>query len=211
MIASKFRSSGQTCICANRIFVHESIIDRFAEQVKVRVSQTTFTGSVWDPKVNFGPLYSQRGVEKVVKHVAEATSKGATIVMGGEIDGAMGPNYFPATVLKGVTPDMLLCHEETFGPLAALISFSTEEEVIQLANNVDVGLAGYFYTQNIARLWRVAEALEVGMVGCGVGLISACEQPFSGVKESGIGIEGSRHALEEYLNIKSITIGGLSK
>lgn len=105
---------------------------------------------------------------------------------------------------------MQLCQEETFGPLAALIPFSSEEEVIRLANDVDVGLAGYFYTENIARLWRVAEALEVGMVGCGVGLISACEQPFSGIKESGIGIEGSRHALDEYVNVKSITIGGLS-
>ncbi|RFU31234.1 hypothetical protein B7463_g5088, partial [Scytalidium lignicola] len=210
LISSKFRSSGQTCICANRVFVHESIIDQFIEKLRITVPQKTTTGSVWDVKVNFGPLYSQKGVEKVGRHIEDATSKGATIVLGGEIDKSMGPNYFPPTVLKGVKPEMLLCQEETFGPLAALIPFSTEEEVIRLANDVDVGLAGYFYTENIARLWRVADALEVGMVGCGVGLISACEQPFSGVKESGIGIEGSRHALEEYVNVKSITIGGLS-
>lgn len=164
---------------------------------------------MWNHTVNFGPLYSIKGIKKVLEHIEDAKARGASIVLGGTADTSLGPNYFPPTILAGVNVNSTICQEETFGPVAAIISFSTEVEVITLANDVDVGLAGYFYTENIARLWRVAEALEVGMVGCGVGLISACEQPFGGIKESGIGREGSKYALDEYLNIKSITMGGL--
>ncbi|ETI20811.1 hypothetical protein G647_07153 [Cladophialophora carrionii CBS 160.54] len=209
MISSKFRSSGQTCICANRMFVHESVIDDFARRLQARVADTVREGPVWDKTVNFGPLYSGKAVEKVKRHLADATGRGAKILLGGEVRSEFGPNHFPPTIVTHAAPDMLFCHEETFGPVAALIPFRSEEEVIRLANDTDVGLAGYLYTNDIARLWRVADALQVGMVGCRVGLISACEQPFSGVKESGIGVEGSMHALDEYVNIKSITIGGL--
>jgi succinate-semialdehyde dehydrogenase/glutarate-semialdehyde dehydrogenase len=209
VISSKFRSSGQTCICANRLFVHESIADEFLEKLMRRISETVVEGSVWDRNVNYGPLYSIKGVEKVRQHIANAKAAGANVVLGGEIRSELGPNHFPPTIIKNAKPDMLFNSEETFGPLAPIIPFSSEEEVVRLANDTNVGLAGYFYTEDIARLWRVAEALQVGMVGCRVGLISACEQPFSGVKDSGFGIEGSSHALKEYVNVKSITIGGL--
>jgi succinate-semialdehyde dehydrogenase/glutarate-semialdehyde dehydrogenase len=209
-VSSKFRSSGQTCICANRVFVHEDVIDKFAELLKKRVGEVIKVGGVWDKAANFGPLYAGKGVEKVVRHVEDAKGKGAKVVLGGELDKQYGPNFYPPTILTGVSRESVFLQEETFGPVAALVPFKTEEEVIGMANDVDVGLAGYFYTENIGRLWRVAEALEVGMVGARVGLISACEQPFGGIKESGVGgREGSRWALDEYLNIKSITVGGI--
>lgn len=210
MISSKFRSSGQTCICANRMFIHEKIYDRFAERLKKRTPEVLKVGDgVWDMNANYGPLYARKGIEKVQRHVEYVKKAGAKVILGGELDSRNGPNYYPPTIIVNARPDMLFCREETFGPVASLIPFSTDEEVIRWANDTAVGLAGYFYTENIKRLWKSAEALEVGMVGCGVGLISACEQPFSGRKESGMGIEGSRHALDEYLHVKSITIGGL--
>jgi len=212
LIASKYRSSGQTCICANRVYVQSSVMDKFAKTLAANIDKTMKQGPVWDRSVNFGPLYSNKGIAKVREHVKDALSHGAKIACGGDADyksEELGPNFFPPTVLTGAKKDMMFCREETFGPLSALVPFDTEEEVIKLANEVDVGLAAYFYTENITRMWRVAEALEAGMVGCRVGLISASEQPFGGIKESGLGREGSRFALEEYLNIKSITIGGL--
>ncbi|KAK0761637.1 hypothetical protein N5P37_006590 [Trichoderma harzianum] len=210
MILSKFRSSGQTCVCANRIFIHEQIYDEFANRLKTRVAETIRpSASVWDPKSNFGPLYAGKGVEKVQRHVDDAVSRGAKVILGGKADHNYGPNFYPPTIITGSKSNMLFCQEETFGPVACLIPFSTQEEVIRMANDTDVGLAGYLFTENINTLWDVAEALQVGMVGCRVGLVSACEQPFSGVKESGLGIEGSSHALKEYTNIKSITLGGL--
>lgn len=209
-ISSKFRSSGQTCICANRVFVHKDVIDKFATLLKKRVNETIKIGHVWDKGANFGPLYAGKGIEKVVRQVDDAKSKGATVVLGGEGDAKYGPNFYPPTILTGASKDSVFLKEETFGPVAALVPFESEEEVVTMANDVDVGLAGYFYTENIGRLWRVAEALEVGMVGARVGLISACEQPFGGIKESGVGgREGSRWALDEYLNVKSITVGGI--
>ncbi|KIX04820.1 uncharacterized protein Z518_05691 [Rhinocladiella mackenziei CBS 650.93] len=208
LISSKFRSSGQTCVCANRIFVHRSIVEEFARVLQTTLAQVFTYGSVWDPKVNFGPLYSSKGVEKVKRHVEDAVSKGAKVVEGGYIKDSLGPNFYVPTILVNASPHtMTFGAEETFGPVAPLTPFNSEEEVIQLANTEESGLASYFYTENISRLWRVSEALETGMVGVQVGLVSACEQPFGGIKESGIGREGSRFGVEDYVNIKSITVG----
>ena len=169
--------------------------------------QKTFTyGSVWDKKVNYGPLYAGKGISKVENHLEDAMKQGGKVHSGGK-DNSRGPNFFPPTVVKGAKDGMKFMDEETFGPLAFLVPFETEEEVIKLANATNVGLAAYFYTEDITRLWRVSEALKVGMVGVRVGLVSAAEGPFGGVLESGLGREGGIGALEEYLDIKSITIG----
>ncbi|KAH8586246.1 Aldehyde/histidinol dehydrogenase [Bisporella sp. PMI_857] len=206
LISSKFRSSGQTCVCANRVFVHASIMNDFADALTEGLKYSLVYGSVWDRKVNFGPLYSRKGIMKVEDHLEDAVRHGATIHSGGK-DTSLGPNFFPATVVKGGRAGMKFLTEETFGPIAFLVPFEDEDEVIELANSSDVGLAAYFYTENISRLWRVSEALKVGMVGARVGLVSAAEQPFGGVLQSGLGREGGSTALEEYLDIKSITIG----
>ncbi len=206
LITSKFRSSGQTCVCANRIFVQSSILDKFADALSEGLKKTFTYGSVWDKTVNFGPLYAGKGIIKVEAHLENGLKNGAKVHYGGK-DNTLGPNFFPATVLKGGKSGMKFMEEETFGPLAFLVPFDTEEEVIKMANSSDVGLAAYFYTEDITRLWRVSEALKVGMVGVRVGLVSAAEAPFGGVLESGLGREGGIAALEEYLDIKSITIG----
>lgn len=179
----------------------------FADALKQSIESTFTQGSVWDRKVNFGPLYSAKGIEKVERHVKDAVSKGAKVVIGGSGDAQHGPNFFAPTILTNASAKMSFTSEETFGPVAALIPFETEEEVLKLANETEMGLASYFYTENISRLWRVSEALESGMVGARVGMVSAAEQPFGGIKESGVGREGSKYALEEYVNIKSVTIG----
>lgn len=208
LVASKFRSSGQTCVCANRIFVHRSIMDEFASTLQATLAKTFKHGSVWDPTVNFGPLYSPKGIEKVKRHVDDAVSKGGKVILGGYIDEKLGPNFYvPTVVIDSLPQKMLFGTEETFGPVAPLVAFDTEEEVLELANTEESGLASYFYTEDISRLWRVAEALETGMVGVRLGLVSACEQPFGGIKESGIGREGSKFGVEDYVNIKSITVG----
>lgn len=182
-------------------------MEEFAAKLRSCIKDTFVQGSVWDRKVNYGPLYSGKAIEKVQRHLQDAMTKGAKLYEGGFINEKLGPNFYVPTVLTNGSPAMKFATEETFGPIAALIPFNTESEVIEMANNSEVGLAGYFYTESISRMWRVSEALETGMVGVGVGLISACEQPFGGVKESGVGREGSRYALDEYLNIKSITVG----
>lgn len=208
LIASKFRSSGQTCVCANRIFVHRSIIDQFAKQLQETQEKLFVLGSIWDSKVNFGPLYSSKGLDKVQGHVADALANGARLIAGGFIKEDLGPNFYVPTILVDANPKtMKFGSEETFGPLAALTAFDAEEEVLASANSYQSGLAAYFYTENISRLWRVSEALETGMVGVQVGLVSACEQPFGGIKESGSGREGGRYGVEDYTNIKSITVG----
>jgi succinate-semialdehyde dehydrogenase/glutarate-semialdehyde dehydrogenase len=201
-------------VCANRILVHESIIEEFKTQLHKSLGETLRPGSVWDPKTNFGPLYSKKAVEKVKRHLEDAESRGAVLVTGGmpSPGGAEGPNFIPPTLLiqpKGTTPreEMAFSKEETFGPLATLLPFSTEEEAIEYANDTDAGLAAYFYTQDMGRMWRVAEALEAGMVGVRVGLVSACEMPFGGIKHSGTGREGGGHCLEEYTEVKAITFG----
>jgi succinate-semialdehyde dehydrogenase/glutarate-semialdehyde dehydrogenase len=214
LITSKFRSSGQTCVCANRILVHENIIEEFKTQLHKRLGEALVPGSVWDRKTSFGPLYSGKAVDKVKRHLEDAQANGAVLVTGGlpPANGKWGPNFIPPTLLvqpKDKTPreDLVFSKEETFGPLATLLPFTTEDEAIEYANNADVGLAAYFYTQDMGRMWRVAEALEAGMVGVRVGLVSACEMPFGGVKESGIGREGGGHCLEEYTEVKAITFG----
>ena len=165
-------------------------------------------GSVWDRKVNFGPLYAPKGIEKVETHLKQALDGGVTLHTGGkEAARHHGPNFFPPTVVTGGAAGMRFMQEETFGPLAFLVPFETEAEAIALANDTDVGLAAYFYTEDISRLWRVSEALKVGMVGVRVGLVSAAEMPFGGVAESGLGREGGIAALEEYLDVKAVTVG----
>ncbi|KAK3696180.1 hypothetical protein LTR37_018082 [Vermiconidia calcicola] len=207
LISSKFRSSGQTCICANRIFVHSSVIDKFAEVLEEKMNATFTFGSVWDSKVNFGPLYSGKAFEKIKAQIEDAMSRGGKIVSSSKSPSDHGPNFFPPTIVKGATAEMRFMKEETFGPLAFLVPFETDEEVVAMANKTNAGLASYFYTDDISRLWKVAEALQSGMVGVRVGLISACEQPFGGTKDSGVGREGGKDALDEYTEIKSITVG----
>jgi succinate-semialdehyde dehydrogenase/glutarate-semialdehyde dehydrogenase len=193
-------------MCANRVLVHSSVIERFAFILNEAVTKTFIHGSVWNESVNFGPLYDRKGVVKAEGHLQDAISKGAKIYSGGQ-GGSGGPNFFPPTIVVGSSPDMKFLREETFGPIAFLVSFETEDEAVSLANGTDVGLAAYLYTENISRLWRVSEALKVGMVGVRVGLVSAAEMPFGGVRESGLGREGGIDALDEYLDIKAITIG----
>jgi succinate-semialdehyde dehydrogenase/glutarate-semialdehyde dehydrogenase len=149
-------------------------VTAFAERLKIRLQETFKQGSVWDPKVSFGPLYGPKAIEKVERHVKDATSKGARVFLGGHIDKQLGPNFYVPTILTDTTREMLFFSEETFGPVAPLTPFDTEEEAIQIANETNAGLAAYFYTEDISRLWRVSEALEAGMVGCRVGLVSAC-------------------------------------
>ncbi|THH16921.1 hypothetical protein EW146_g3794 [Bondarzewia mesenterica] len=205
-IICKFRGSGQTCVCANRIYVQSSVYAEFASRLADRVA-TFKVGNGLDEKTTHGPLIHDRAVEKVKGHVNDAVSKGAQILIGGDRPEGAG-SFFAPTILSEVPSHAIINHEETFGPVAALTKFETEEEVIKLANNTDVGLAGYFFSRDVGRVWRVAEALEVGMVGTNTGAISQAVIPFGGVKESGLGREGS-HGIKEYMNTKFIAFGGL--
>ena len=207
-VACKFRSSGQTCVCANRIYVQAGIYDSFAEKLAEKVKHF-HVGHGFDDGVTHGPVIHDRAVNKVESHVKDATSKGAKVVIGGQTLPDLGSNFYAPTVLSGVTNDMQIASEETFGPVAPLFRFETEAEVVGLANSAPVGLAGYFYSKDIGRIYRVAEALECGMIGVNTGLISDPASPFGGVKESGFGREGSKYGIEEYTTIKSITIGGI--
>ena len=188
------------------MLVQSSVIGRFADILKEEIDETFVFGSVWDRKVNFGPLYGPRGIAKVRQHLDDALLKGAKLHSGGPST-ADGPNFLPPTIVINGSQGMTFMEEETFGPIAFLVPFETEEEAVRMANETDVGLAGYLYTEDVGRMFRVSEALKVGMVGVRVGLVSATEQPFGGVKESGLGREGGIECLEEYLDVKSITIG----
>ncbi|KAJ4413396.1 hypothetical protein N0V82_008565 [Gnomoniopsis sp. IMI 355080] len=201
----KFRCSGQTCVCANRLYVQKGVAKAFVEKL-VKAVEALKTGPGLESSTTQGPLVNKSAVDKVKEHVDDATSKGAKIETGGKKPSGSGFFYEP-TVLSGVTPDMLVSREETFGPLAPVFEFETEEEALRLANDTEFGLAGYFFSQDIARAMRVAHKLQVGMVGVNTGKISAAEAPFGGVKESGYGKEGSLYGLEEYQTIKSVTIG----
>ncbi|KAF4620049.1 hypothetical protein D9613_004897 [Agrocybe pediades] len=205
-IVCKFRGSGQTCVCANRIYVQSSIYAEFASRLAERVAKFKI-GNGLEEGTTHGPLIHERAVEKVERHVNDAVEKGAQVLVGGKR--VPNTSFFVPTVLSDVPADAALNSEETFGPLAALCKFETEEEVVRLANNTDVGLAGYFFSRDVGRVWRVAEKLEVGMVGANTGLISQAVIPFGGVKESGIGREGGPHGIEEYMNTKLIVFGGL--
>lgn len=206
-IASKYRNAGQTCVCANRLYVQDGVYDLFAEKLVAAVNKLKVGNGV-EAGVTQGPLIEEKAVLKVEQHIADALSKGATLAVGGKRH-ALGHSFFQPTVLTGVTPSMLVATEETFGPLAPLFRFKTEEEVIAMANDTEFGLAAYFYSRDIGRVWRVAEALESGMVGVNTGLISNEIAPFGGVKQSGLGREGSKYGMDDYLVIKYICMGGV--
>uniref|UniRef100_A0A8C9GIT1 Succinate-semialdehyde dehydrogenase, mitochondrial n=1 Tax=Piliocolobus tephrosceles TaxID=591936 RepID=A0A8C9GIT1_9PRIM len=201
-------TTGKTCVCSNRFLVQRGIHDAFVKAFAEAMEKNLHVGNGFEEGTTQGPLINEKAVEKVEKHVNDAVSKGATIVTGGKRH-HLGKNFFEPTLLSNVTQDMLCTHEETFGPLAPVIKFDTEEEAIAIANATDVGLAGYFYSQDPAQIWRVAEQLEVGMVGINEGLISSVECPFGGVKQSGLGREGSKYGIDEYLELKYVCYGGL--
>jgi succinate-semialdehyde dehydrogenase/glutarate-semialdehyde dehydrogenase len=204
VIASKFRNSGQTCVCANRIIVQEGIHDEFVVALSKAVAELR-VGSGLEPETKQGPLINESAVEKVESHIADALSQGAKIISGGKRS-VLGGTFFEPTILTDVTEQMLVCQEETFGPLAGIVKFKSEEEAVTLANNTPFGLAAYFFTKDNARTWRVGEALEAGVVGINTGLISYEGAPFGGIKESGVGREGSLHGIEEFLEIKYLCI-----
>ncbi len=207
-IASKFRNAGQTCICSNRIFVQESIYDDFVSKLKESVAQLHL-GNGMDKGVNVGPLIEPKALAFVEKVVEDAHSKGAKILAGGKVSESNNLIYEP-TIIIHPTTDMMVFKEEIFGPVAPVFKFKTEEEVIALANDTNYGLASYFYGRDYARIWRVAEALEYGMVGINTGMISSAVAPFGGVKESGFGREGSKYGIEDFVNIKYMCWGGIS-
>jgi succinate-semialdehyde dehydrogenase/glutarate-semialdehyde dehydrogenase len=207
-ILSKYRNTGQTCVCANRLLVQDRVYDAFAAKLATAVRKLT-PAPGFDEGATQGPLIDDRAVEKVESHIADATSKGAEVLVGGKRH-ARGGRFFEPTILTGVTPAMAIAREETFGPVAPLFRFATDEDAIALANDTEFGLAAYFYGRDIGRIWRVAEALEYGIVGINTGIISTEVAPFGGVKESGIGREGSKYGLEEFLEIKYLCLGGIT-
>ncbi len=204
---SKFRNAGQTCVCSNRLFIQDGVFDEFAKRLAVRVSQLKVGFGIEDG-VTQGPLIDEAAIAKIESHVADAISKGASLIAGGKRH-ALGGTFFEPTVLANVSKEALIFSEETFGPVAPLFRFNTDEEVIALANDTEFGLASYFYSRDIGRIWRVAEALEYGMVGVNTGIISNEVAPFGGVKQSGLGREGSHLGIDEYLEIKYVCMAGI--
>ena len=202
---SKYRNAGQTCVCTNRFYVHESLHDAFVEKL-VQASKRLVIGPGLDKGVQLGPLIDQQAIDKVEQHVQDAVAKGARVMTGGKPH-ALGGTFYEPTVLAGVKKGMLITEEETFGPVAAVIPFTSESEVIEMANDSEYGLASYFYSKDISRIWRVAEALEFGMVGVNTGTISNEVAPFGGVKQSGLGREGSVWGMDEYLEMKYVCLG----
>ena len=208
-MVSKYRNAGQTCVCANRLYVQDAVYDQFVEKLAARAAAIQ-VGNGFEPGVVQGPLIDENALAKVESHVADAVAKGARVVVGGSRpSGPLGERFFTPTVLADVTSDMLCAREETFGPVAPVFRFSTEAEVIELANATEFGLASYFYSRDIGRIFRVGEALEYGMVGINTGLISVAEVPFGGVKQSGLGREGSRHGIEDYVEMKYLCLGDI--
>ncbi|KAF9965094.1 hypothetical protein BGZ70_005419 [Mortierella alpina] len=209
-VLAKFRSSGQTCICVNRFYVHSSVKDQFSSRLREKVAQFQ-VGSGFEKSTTHGPLINPGAVEKVRSHVQDALEHGATLLHGGEKDqkdlGSADGFFYPPTILTGMKDEMKMASEETFGPVAGIFTFDTEEEVLEAANNTRFGLSGYFFSQDISRCWRVAEKLQVGMVGVNTGAISSEVAPFGGVKESGMGREGARQGLDEYTQYKYINMG----
>jgi len=208
-MASKYRNTGQTCVCANRFLVQAGVYDAFAEKLATAVKALK-VGDGTEDGVTQGPLINAAAVDKVEEHIADALSKGARVVTGGHRH-ALGGSFFEPTILADVPPDAMVMHEETFGPLAPLIRFETEEEAIRLANDTEFGLAAYFYSRDVGRIFRVAEAIESGIVGINEGIISTEVAPFGGVKASGLGREGSKYGIEDYLEIKYLCLGGIDK
>jgi succinate-semialdehyde dehydrogenase/glutarate-semialdehyde dehydrogenase len=203
-IASKYRNSGQTCVCANRIYVHKKVHDAFVEKFSKAV-QTIKVGNGMDAGISQGPLIDRAALEKVERHIADALSKGAKLVTGGK-PSPLGGTFYEPTILANVTSNMLITYEETFGPVAPIIPFESDDEVVELANNSQYGLASYFYSRDIGRIWKVAEALEYGMVGVNSGILANEVVPFGGVKQSGLGREGSVFGMDEYLELKYVCI-----
>ena len=206
-VASKYRNTGQTCVCTNRLLVQDSVYEAFTEKLRVAVASMK-VGDGLAEEVQQGPLIDMAAVEKVEEHIADAVAKGARIVQGGKRH-SLGGSFFEPTIITDVTPDMLVAREETFGPLAPIFKFTTDAEAIKMANDTEFGLASYFYSRDINRVWKVAEGLEYGMVGINTGLISTEVAPFGGVKESGIGREGSKYGIEEFLVVKYLCMGGI--
>jgi len=206
-IVSKYRNAGQTCVCANRLYVHSKVYDAFAEKLVAAV-RALKVGNGMEDGVRIGPLIDGKAVTKVEEHITDAISKGARVLQGGKRH-ALGQSFFEPTVLADVTPGMLVAREETFGPLAPLFRFETEDEVVAMANDTEFGLASYFYARDLGRVWRVSERLEYGMVGVNTGLISNEVAPFGGVKQSGVGREGSHYGIEDYLVIKYTCMAGI--
>ena len=209
-IASKYRNAGQTCVCANRFLVQDRVYDTFVDKLSRAVTAQLKVGNGLEPGITQGPLIDQAAVTKVEEHIADAVSKGAHVVLGGQRH-ALGGTFFQPTILSQVSTEMLVAREETFGPVAPLFRFATEQEAIRMANDTEFGLASYFYSRDIGRIWRVSEALEYGMVGVNTGLISTETAPFGGMKESGLGREGSKYGIEEYLEIKYLCMGGIGR
>ena len=207
-MVSKYRNAGQTCVCTNRFYVHSKVYDSFAEKLAARVSGSLSVGEGFEDKVTTGPLIDEAAVAKVEEHVQDAVAKGAKILCGGAKH-ARGGRFYQPTVITQVSEDMLCMREETFGPLAPIVKFTDEAEVIRLANNTDYGLASYFYSRDIGRIFRVAEALEYGMVGVNTGLISNEMAPFGGVKQSGLGREGSVYGMDDFMEMKYVCLGGI--
>jgi succinate-semialdehyde dehydrogenase/glutarate-semialdehyde dehydrogenase len=206
-MASKYRNTGQTCVCANRIYVQTGVYEQFASRLVEAVSTLRVGDGLAGP-TDQGPLIDARALTKVQSHIADAIAKGARVACGGKVH-ALGGNFLEPTVLLDVTQDMRLAREETFGPVAPLFRFDTEEDVLRMANDTEFGLAAYFYTRDLARTWRIQESLEYGIVGVNTGLISSEVAPFGGVKESGVGREGSRYGIDEYTELKYVCVGGL--
>jgi len=206
-LASKYRNSGQTCVCANRLYVQDKVYDAFVAKLSAAVQKLNIgDGSM--PGVNQGPLIDMNAVEKIEEHIADAVEKGATVVLGGKRH-ALGHSFFEPTILTGVTQAMKVAREETFGPLAPIFRFHTDDEVIEMSNDTEFGLASYFYSRDIGRIWNVAEQLEYGMVGINTGIISNEVAPFGGVKQSGLGREGSKYGIDDYLTVKYWCISGM--
>jgi len=208
-IASKYRNAGQTCVCANRILVQDGVYDAFTKRL-AEAAGAMKVADGFEPGAVIGPLIDMKAVEKVEAHIGDALKKGAKIVIGGKRS-ALGGSFFEPTVLTDVTTDMLITREETFGPVAPLYRFKTEAEAVKMANDTEFGLAAYFYSRDIGRIWRVAEALEYGIVGVNEGIISTEIAPFGGMKESGIGREGSHYGIDEFLEVKYLCLGGIDR
>ena len=206
-IAGKYRNAGQTCVCVNRFIVQEGVYDAFVTKFAAKVAELQ-VGNGMDEGVTQGPMINQGAIDKVKDHIADALSKGGTLICGGESH-SMGGSFFSPTIISNVTTDMKVATEETFGPLAAIFKFKDEAQAIDMANDTEFGLAAYFYTRDIGRVWRVGEGLEYGIVGINEGIISTEVAPFGGVKESGIGREGSHYGIEDFLEIKYMLMGGL--
>jgi succinate-semialdehyde dehydrogenase / glutarate-semialdehyde dehydrogenase len=208
-IISKFRNSGQTCVCANRVYVQHGVYDAYAEKLVVAVKQLK-VGNGLEPGVLQGPLIDEAAVEKAEDHISDAVSKGARVLLGGKRH-SLGHTFFEPTVLADVTAKMKVAREETFGPVAPLFRFYKDEEAVQLSNDTEFGLASYFFGRDIGRIWRVADQLEYGMVGINTGLISTEAAPFGGIKQSGLGREGSHYGIDEFLEVKYLCLGGLDR